>query len=220
MNLPAELHLALARLDAELGVVRQTLQEWVKSCFPQQADGLALAQYRALEAVIELRQDVAAAPAGDEATPCAEPAPAAVNDIPLGIGRWWLREDGWTLAVPGSSAALPLSSDERSILLHLAQSPSHRISRDDMNRVLDLNATSRSGEAANTQFHARVINRLRRRVRTIGPPLPLRAIRGWGWQLARTELKAPRAHTPPAVASKVPQGRPAPAHRMEMEIAL
>src|SRR5690606_1592296 len=87
MNLPAELHLALARLDTDLGVVRQTLQEWVKTCFPQQTDDLALAQYRALEAVIEPRQDGAMASADDEAALRAQPAPAAVSDVPLGIGR-------------------------------------------------------------------------------------------------------------------------------------
>jgi DNA-binding response OmpR family regulator len=204
MNLPLELHVALTRLDAHLGATRGAIQDLMRCCFPRPPHGLGTVQYRALEDAIHERRFVAAPePAGAETLAAAAPKVHAgsLEGVPLGIGRWSLREDGWALALPDGSS-LALGADERSILLHIARSPEHRISQDELNRLLCLPATRRDARAESSEIHARVINRLRRRTRALGERLPLRLIRGWGYQLARSTLSTRHRSLPMAGAPR------------------
>jgi hypothetical protein len=209
MSLPIELHVALARLNAELGHVRQSIRDLMHSGGVDADEVLATAQYHVLEAAIRSPEGtddrVAPVAAGAAATVPAVPArertrvlrlTAAAQDtadlpadeMPLGSGRWMLREHGWLLVAPGRNAMLALKSDERAILLHLARSPEHRIGRDDLTRLGD--ATPVLGAAADRAMsarpHARVISRLRRRLRGLGQQLPLRASRDGGYRLIGT----------------------------------
>jgi DNA-binding response OmpR family regulator len=209
MNLPLELHVALTRLDAHLGATRGAIQELMRCCFPRPPHGLGTVQYRALEDAIHERRFTAAPEVSGIDAPVAAVVAAAAaaakvlprpsESVPLGIGLWSLREDGWALALP-AGASLALGADERSILLHIARSPEHRISQDELNRLLGLPATRRDSRAESSEIHARVINRLRRRTRALGERLPLRLIRGWGYQLARSTLST-RHRSLPAVGA-------------------
>lgn len=216
VNLPLDLQVALARLDAHLGATRGAVQELMRCCFPRPPHGIGTVQYRILESALhENKAGALPASPGPEtsaaATATAAPAkapPPAPDTVPLGIGRWSLREDGWALALPGG-ACLALGADERSILLHIARSPSHRISQGELDRLLGLPVMRRDAHLEGPEIHARVINRLRRRTRALGERLPLRLIRGWGYQLARSNPSNPRRSLSMAGASRAPDLRAA-----------
>lgn len=177
MSLPLELQIVLARLDADLCATRQSIQDLMECCFPQQPHGVGTVQYRALEGAIQQRRP----PAVPET--CSDDA-APVRDVSLGIDRWSLLESGWTLAFPDGVRRLALSTDERSILLYLAQSAEHRISRAELIGLVEP-VRVRGTLSRDFEAHVRVVNRLRRRVRELGALLPLRAMRGGGYQVAR-----------------------------------
>lgn len=204
-QLPLDLHVALARLDAHLGATRGAINDLMRCWNPRPPHGIGTVQYRALEDAIRERKSGAAQESSTlEAT-------AAPNAMPLGTGRWFLCKDGWTLVLPDGSS-LALRVDERSILLHIARSPEHRISDEELDRLLGLPSTQRQTRTESSEIHARVINRLRRRTRALGEGLPLRLIRGWGYQLARSHLPSSRRSLGADVASRVPDAPAVPKH--------
>jgi hypothetical protein len=176
-----DLHVALVRLDADLCAARQSIQELMQGCLAHSLHDVGAVQCRLLEDAI--RQQEGASLPSRPSTPAAPVLPT--GDVPLGIGRWLLRENGWMLVLPDGGGCLALRADERSMLLHVAQSSKHCISGDELHRLLGVAVEHRSmpGRSA---LDLRMIKRLRRRVSALGAQLPLRAIRGGGYRLAST----------------------------------
>jgi hypothetical protein len=215
MTITSELQVSLARLDAGLCAVRVAIQALMQQHIPDDEEGFAVAQYRAFEAAIRDDREQAKPQVSFEASVVSVPAtpdsianlraPAqakAIPDMPLGAGSWWLRNNGWSLVAANPGGAIELNQVERAILLHIATSREHRISRADLSRILGQpSGAGDAPHAAQSGVERWVIDNLRRQARALGHRLPLRVVRDRGYQFART-AGIKRAGNPAASESR------------------
>jgi len=188
--LPAELQIALVRLDGDLRRLAQSIQALLH-LHPRGSGGdmglpgsAAAAQYRALEEAIAAR------------TPHTAPARALTEvrtPVPVQrLGRWTLCDDGWTLIFPDGIASLTLEREERAVLLQLARSPVLRISREDIRRLLEAVWGAQAPQSWHPhRFATTLVRRLRSKTRALGEKLPLQTVRGWGYQFDRAAPAIP-----------------------------
>ncbi len=129
----------------------------------------------------------------------AAPAPdRAVDHLPPGAPRaWWLTGDDWELIAP-SGTRLDLSQGERCLLSCFAQSPGQVLTRDAIAGALD--GAARVAPAIESRTHriSMVVSRLRKKADRAGARLPLRAVRGSGYEFYERLARATPTGAAPA----------------------
>ncbi|MBU4610515.1 response regulator transcription factor [Achromobacter sp. GG226] len=95
--------------------------------------------------------------------------------------QWWLTTDDWVLVSP-SGVQLDLSQGERSLIASFAEAAGDVVSRDAIARAID--GAARAGEAGESGTHriSMVVSRLRKKAARAGVRLPLRVVRGTGYE--------------------------------------
>ncbi len=131
-------------------------------------------------------------------------AAAHMGRAPEHEQEWVLTSRAWALQPPGGGAIM-LTAAERALLLALCQAPGQRLSHAALLHAIDpsaaiASALSRTQAALFARRLSVLISRLRQKFSAVGADMPIRSLRGVGYELCvpftSLERQAPQAAEP------------------------
>lgn len=109
--------------------------------------------------------------------------PGALADEPGSVApqQWWLASDNWILIAP-DGMQIELTQGERGLLSCFVSQGGAVVSRGELAQALRGHSPGGGDGAENTQRISMVVSRLRKKVARAGLRLPLRVVRGAGYE--------------------------------------